>query len=62
MADPLDEAVDALRQARDKRFWGELRIQFRDGRPGMLKIIETRPLNDHGRTGHGRRQDFPDPD
>lgn len=43
-----NEVTQALRDAARRRMWGEVQIVYRDGRPTLIRVIETHILN--GRT------------
>lgn len=40
------EILEALKSASAKGFWGQVQVDFQDGKPTLVRISETRKLQD----------------
>lgn len=40
----LEEIIQALKDAHERRFWGMLQVDFQRGVPTLLRISETKKL------------------
>jgi hypothetical protein len=50
-------AIDAaLRQAGDPKFWGEVTITFRAGKPALIKTTQTTQLDDARNANENQRR------
>lgn len=43
---PNQEILEVLKNASAKGFWGQVQVDFQDGRPTVVRISETRKLQD----------------
>jgi hypothetical protein len=41
----MDKVTETLKKASAPGFWGQVQIDYRDGKPAVVRLIETTNLN-----------------